>query len=110
MPSRASPDHRSFFRARQVRSGGDPGQPAVRHRIARVPPAGGEDSTSAANRAMDVVVANDPEPPIASAAHALRLAVRLAERIDADQAARRGAIARATAARATLTPREEKEP
>ena len=60
-----------------------------------------EDSTSAATGAMDGVVANDPAPPIASAAHALRPAVLLAERIEADQAKLRDAIARATAELAT---------
>ena len=105
MPSRVGPDHRSFGRVTQVHSGGDPGPPAVRHRIARVQPAGREDSTSAATRAMDVVVANAPEPPITSAAHALRSAVRLTARLEADQAERCGASAPAELA--ALTPREE---
>ena len=50
-----------------------------------------------------------PSPRIASAAHARRLAVLLAARIDADQAELRCAIARAAAERAAFTPREETE-
>ena len=54
---------------------------------------------------MDVVVANAPELSVASAAHALRVAVRLTDRIEADQAERRGAIAPAELA--ALKPCEE---
>ena len=56
---------------------------------------------------MDVVVAHTPQPPIASAAHARRLAGLLTARIEAHQAEPRGAFARAAAEVAPLTPREE---
>ena len=57
---------------------------------------------------MDVVVPTDPvRAAIEAAAHALRIAVLLATRIEADQRELRCAIDRAAAELATLKPQEE---
>ncbi len=81
----------------------------VRAALARWPATSSLDSIAAADRAMEVVVPSQPEPrAIEMAVNARHVAVRVATRIAADPAQRRGAIARAVAEWTPLKPTTEK--